>query len=507
MTELAYPSGLKGGSEHMGLWKFRECLRPAQVLGFRDIAVAGLALHSSEVRPGDLFFAIRGTRRNGAEFVDEAIARGAVAVVSQVALNVGCVDCPVLVVNDARQALADAAREFYGNPSASLQVLGITGTNGKTSVAHMLRGCLIESRKSVGVLGTLGYEYGGRQIPASNTTPDSLHIQGYLSEMVDRGCQACVLEVSSHALAQDRVRGVEFDVGVFLNLTQDHLDYHGTMPEYARAKARLFSSLGPQSRACINVDSEAAGIMMEALDPSVELITFGMRHDADVRAENLSCSIEGTRFELVMPRGRVDVYLRLPGEHNVMNALAAAAASLAAGVTELTVGDALNAEEKVPGRLERCEYRCGVRVFVDYAHTPDALHRVCGAMRALSPGRLLVVFGCGGDRDADKRPKMSEAVAQHADIGYLTSDNPRSEDPEAILDQMESGLTGKQFRYERVADRAEAIQRAIFEAKRGDTVLIAGKGHETCQILMDSVVPFDDGQVAEEALDAKAARG
>jgi len=484
----------------MELWKFRECLRPAQVLSFSDVVVEGLAIHSGEVRPGDLFFAIRGTRSNGAEFVGEAVARGAVAVVSQVALDV---DCPVLVVNDARRALADAACAFYGAPSSSLQVLGITGTNGKTSVAHLIRSCLVEDRKGVGVLGTLGYEYGGRRVPASNTTPDPIQIQGYLREMISRGCQACVLEVSSHALAQDRVRGVEFDVGVFLNLTQDHLDYHGTMPEYARAKARLFSSLGAGARACINVDSEAASVMREALDPSVELMTFGMRHDADVRAENLSCNLEGTRFELVMPRGRVSLYLHLPGEHNVMNALAAATSSLAAGVSELTVASALEAARPVTGRLELVGYRAGVRVFVDYAHTPDALERVCATMRSLSPGRLLVVFGCGGDRDAGKRPQMSAAVARHADVGFLTSDNPRSEDPEEIIDQMEEGLLGTPLQYERITDRAEAIQGAIFEARPGDTVLIAGKGHETCQILKDSAVPFDDGLVAREALESR----
>jgi len=481
----------------LGLWAFRECLRPVQVFGFRDLAVEGLAFHSAEVRPGDLFFAIRGTRRNGADHVEEAIARGAVGVVSQVPLNVGC---PVFVVHDARRSLADAACAFYGNPSGALSVVGVTGTNGKTSVVDLIRTCLRADRKSVGTLGTLGYEFAGRRIPATNTTPDPLRMQGYLREMVDRGCAAGVVEVSSHALAQDRVRGVEFDVGVFLNLTQDHLDYHGTMPEYAAAKSRLFSLLRPGAHACVCLDSPASGVMLGALDPSVERTTFGMSRDADLRVENLSCSLEGTRFELVMPRGRVDLWLRLPGEHNVMNALAAASASLALGVSELTIASALESARPVRGRLELVGYRSGVRGFVDYAHTPDALENVCSTLRALTPGRLVVVYGCGGDRDQSKRPLMSEAVARYADVAILTSDNPRSEDPDEILDQMEAGLAGKRLDYTRIADRAEAISSAVRGARARDTILVAGKGHETYQIFRDSVVPFDDRQVVREAL-------
>jgi UDP-N-acetylmuramoyl-L-alanyl-D-glutamate--2,6-diaminopimelate ligase len=497
MTELAYPTGLKGGPGHLGLWAFRECLRPVQVFGFRDVAIDGLAFHSAEVRPGDLFFAIRGTRSNGADYVEQAVARGAVAVVSQVPLGLSV---PTLVVQDARRALADAACRFYGNPSQALSMVGITGTNGKTSVTRLIGDCLRAHRKQVGILGTLGYEYAGRRIPATNTTPDPLRMQGYLREMVDRGCAACVMEVSSHALAQERTRGVAFDVGVFLNLTQDHLDYHHTMPEYAAAKARLFRDLQPGAHACIAIDSEAAPIMMEALDPGVHRHTFGLDPKADVHAENLSCSLEGTRFELVMPRGRVDLWLRLPGEHNVQNALAAASAALALGVSELTVASALEEARPVRGRLELVGYRAGIRAFVDYAHTPDALESVCSTLRALTPGRLLVVFGCGGDRDRGKRPLMSQAVARHADVAFLTSDNPRSEDPEAILDQMEAGLAGSSIGYARIVDRSEAIRSAVLEAKPRDTVLVAGKGHETYQIFRDSVVPFDDRLVVREAL-------
>ncbi len=499
MTELAYPSGLAQRSASLGLWTLREVLRPVRELEFRDVVVEGLACHSAEVTPGSLFFAVPGTTCDGADYAREAVGRGAAAIVSQAPLQV---PCPVLVVEDCRKALADAAGYFYGRPSRGLSVVGVTGTNGKTTVVNLIRACLEADRRSVGLLGTTGYEYAGRRIPATNTTPDPLRLQGYLREMVDRGCNACVMEVSSHALVQERVRGVDFDVGVFLNLSQDHLDYHGDMRRYAAAKAKLFAQLEAGATACLSADTRAADVMSHALDAGVRTRSFGLHADAELRAENLSCSLEGTRFELVMPRGRVDLWLRLPGKHNVQNALAAASAALALGVSELTVAWALEEARPVRGRLEMVGYRSGVRVFVDYAHTPDALEKVCATLRPLTEGRLIVVFGCGGDRDRGKRPLMARAVARWADVALLTSDNPRSEDPERILDEMEVGLADQSIVYGRVVDRAEAIACALHEAKRGDAVLIAGKGHETYQILRDSVVPFDDRQVARDILDA-----
>ncbi len=498
MTELAYPSGLSQRSAHLGLWTAREVLRPSQVVGFRDVVVEGLAFHSAEVRPGNLFFAVPGTQRDGADFVRQAVGRGAAAVVAEARVEV---PCPLLVVDDCRRALADMACYYYGRPSRALAVAGVTGTNGKTTVTHLLRDCLQADRRSVGLLGTIGYEYGGRRIPATNTTPDPVRLQGYLREMVDRGCHACVMEVSSHALVQQRVRGVDFDVGVFLNLSQDHLDFHGCMRDYAAAKASLFAGLGPGAQACIGLDSPAARTMIEAVDAGVRVRTFGLHADAELRAESLSCTVEGTRFELVMPRGRVDLLLRLPGAHNVQNALAAASAALALGVSELTVAQALEASKPVRGRLELVGYRGGVRVFVDYAHTPDALDQVCSALRPLTEGRLIVVFGCGGDRDRGKRPLMAQAVARWAHVAVVTSDNPRSEEPEAILAEVEAGLADSALDWVRVADRGEAIARAIRGARAGDIVLLAGKGHETYQILRDSVVPFDDRVVARQVLD------
>jgi UDP-N-acetylmuramyl-tripeptide synthetase len=321
--------------------------------------------------------------------------------------------------------------------------------------------------------------------------------------MADRQAAACVMEVSSHALTQDRVRGVEFRVGVFLNLTQDHLDYHTTLQRYAEAKAELFRSMYPGAVACLNADSEASTIMQEALGPGIRVRKFAVHGDAEVRAEDLQCTLEGTRFVLCMPKGRVELMLRLPGAHNVQNALAAASACLALSVSELTIASALEQAQPVAGRLERVGDCEDIRVFVDYGHTPDALEQVCSTLSSLTTGRLLVVFGCGGDRDPTKRPLMTTAVGRYADVAYMTSDNPRSEDPESIINDMEAGIGSDGCAFYRVVDRATAIQRAILLAEPDDTVLIAGKGHESYQILRDSVIPFEDRLAAKEALELR----
>jgi len=478
-------------------------LQPTEVQRFRHLELRALACRSDEVTPGSVFFAIKGTRQDGAAYATQALNRGAGAVVAERPLDL---PCPVLVVGNARRALASAAAMYYGHPSGRMPVVGITGTNGKTTVSHLVRACLEATGRQVGLIGTNGYQFGGRVVPMANTTPDPLRVHGYLREMADRQAGACVMEVSSHALTQDRVRGVEFRVGVFLNLTQDHLDYHHTLEEYAQAKAVLFRSMYPGSVACLNADSAASRVMQEALGPGVQVRKFGIDSDGcdvEVRAENLECTLEGTRFELCMPKGRVDLMLRLPGRHNVQNALAAASACLALSVSELTIASALEQVRPVDGRLERIGTSDDIRVFVDYAHTPDALEQVCSTLSQLTPGRLLVVFGCGGDRDPGKRPLMTKAVGGHADVAYMTSDNPRSENPEAILTDMQGGIGDAGCSFYQVVDRATAIHRAVLQAEPGDTVVVAGKGHESYQILKDSVVPFDDRMVAREALELR----
>lgn len=506
MTEVAYPSGLPSGQGFVRLREFRDCLQPREVLRWREASVDGLCFHSAEARAGNLFFAIKGNQSDGSLYAQQAVARGAIAVVAEAPLML---PVPVLVVANAREALADAARYYYRDPSRALSVIGVTGTNGKTTTAHLIRACLQADRRQVGLLGTIAYEFGGRRIPASNTTPDPVRLHGYLREMADRFASACVMEVSSHSLEQDRVRGVRFATALFTNLTQDHLDYHGTMANYCAAKARLFASLQAGAAAVINRDDAAAGAMAEELGRGVRVIWYGLSADADVRAENIRLGPDGTRFTMVMPNGRVELFLRLVGLHNVYNALGAAAAALSLGASELTVASALEDARGVPGRLEQVDAPTGlgsrIRTFVDYAHTPDALDKVCATLADLAEGRLHVVFGCGGDRDRSKRAPMAAAVARHADSAFLTSDNPRSEDPEAILDDMAPGLQGAEGEWFRVVDRAEAIRAAIAHAQPGDTVLIAGKGHETYQISKDSVVPFDDRIEAARALAAKEA--
>jgi len=506
MSELAYPSGLPSGQGLVRLRELRDCLQPREVLRWRDLAVDGLAFHSAEVRPGNLFFAIRGSKSDGAGYAQQAVARGAVAVVAEEALPV---TAPLLLVDNARTALADAARYYYRDPSRALSVVGITGTNGKTTTAHLIRSCLQADRRQVGLLGTIAYEFGGRRIPAANTTPDPVRIHGYLREMADRFASACVMEVSSHSLDQDRVRGVRFATAVFTNLTQDHLDYHHTMANYRAAKARLFAGLAAGSCAVLNRDDPSSVAMADELGSGVRTMWYGMSPDADIRAENVRLGPDGTRFTMVMPNGSVELFLRLVGMHNVQNALAAATAALSLGASELTVASALEDARPVPGRLELVEGPIGrgvrVRTFVDYAHTPDALEKVCGTLASLCEGKLHVVFGCGGDRDRQKRAPMAAAVARHAQHAYLTSDNPRSEDPEAILDEMVAGLEGTACGHVRIVDRSAAIRAAITAADSGDTVLIAGKGHETYQVFKDSVVPFDDRLEAARALAAKEA--
>lgn len=519
MTDLAFPSGLPSGQGFVRLRELRDCLQPRDVMHWRDLAVDGLAFHSAEVRSGNLFFAIRGAKNDGTVYVQQAVARGAVAVVAEEPLSL---PVPVLVVDNAREALADAARYYYRDPSRALSVVGITGTNGKTTTGHLIRACLQADRRQVGLIGTIAYEFGGRRIPAANTTPDPVRIHGYLREMADRFASACVMEVSSHSLDQDRVRGVQFAVGVFTNLSQDHLDYHGDMASYRAAKARLFKALKPGATAVLNRDDPASLAMADELDSGVRIIWYGTSPEAEIRAENIEPGPDGTRLRIVMPHGAVELFLPIVGQHNVENALAAAATALALGCSELTVASALEDARAVPGRLELVEPPVGalragrVRTFVDYAHTPDALDKVCATLRSVCEGRLHVVFGCGGDRDRQKRGPMARAVGRHADFAYMTSDNPRSEDPEAIIREMVEGLAAdgavanggnddRACEAFQVVDRAEAIRLAIQNAQPGDTVLIAGKGHETYQVFRDSVVPFDDRLEAGRALAAREA--
>jgi UDP-N-acetylmuramoyl-L-alanyl-D-glutamate--2,6-diaminopimelate ligase len=478
------------------------------VLGTLPSAVAGLAYDSRRVEPGQIFIAIPGFKQDGRRFAADALARGAAAVVAEGADPLPGASTGRIVVPSAREALARLADAFFGHPSGALTVVGITGTNGKTTTSYLVEALLRSRGQQTGLVGTIQYRVGDETVAAGQTTPEALELQGLLARMVERGVAAVAMEVSSHALALHRVDGIDFDVAVFTNLTQDHLDFHGTLEAYREAKARLFSLLArgrkPRRAAVVNADDPAAAAMIEAAGPAVRRITFGMGR-GDVRPRRYASGMEGIRLEAITPRGAVEVDSPLVGEHNVMNLLGAIGVGLALELDSAAIGPALSAVAAVPGRFERVEAGQPFLVVVDYAHTPDALERVLATARKLvaAGGRLGVVFGCGGDRDRAKRPLMGGIAARLTDRVWVTSDNPRSEDPLAIIREIVAGIpsaAGGLDRHVTIPDRRAAIRDALGWARAGDVVVIAGKGHETYQIVGSEVLPFDDRAEARAAL-------
>jgi len=478
-----------------------QVIQSVTVRGDRMQDVTDIAYDSRRVRPGGLFVALPGARRNGIEFVDDAIRRGAVAIVSEERLpRRGSVTH--IQVEDARRALAEIACAFYNQPSARLRMIGITGTNGKTTTAYMARAILRAAGHRPGMIGTVVYEMGDRCIPAGRTTPEATDVQAMLDQMLRNGCDSAVMEVSSHALDQKRVWGIDFDVGVFTNLTRDHLDYHGSLERYFAAKSLLFQGLGQMEKraaAVINLD-DAWGQQLANVGGGWSAgYTFGFHPAADIRAEDAEFDRDGAAFRLRTPWGTADARLRTLGRFNVQNALAAVGACGALGVPLADMVRALAGFTAAPGRLEPVPNARGIRLYVDYAHTDDALNNVLCMLREQCGGRLIVVFGCGGDRDRGKRPLMGAAAARWADLVILTSDNPRSEDPRQIIDEIAAGVPAGAS-YERIEDRETAIARAIEVARPGDIVLIAGKGHENYQEFDRTVLPFDDREVARRHL-------
>ncbi|HAV65279.1 MAG TPA: UDP-N-acetylmuramoyl-L-alanyl-D-glutamate--2,6-diaminopimelate ligase [Verrucomicrobiales bacterium] len=479
-----------------------------EVEGALDREVTGLAYDSRRVTAGTVFVALRGQRTDGHQFINDAIDRGAVAVICE-RNGFSSARATKIVVSDAREALARAATAFHGNPSAKLKVIGVTGTNGKTTVAFMVKALMDAAGIPTGLLGTIRYEIGDRVIPAARTTPEALEIQQMLSQMVRAGCQACVMEVSSHALDQKRTLGVEFDVAIFTNLTQDHLDYHGTMDGYFAAKMKLFTALQhgvKRGAAVINID-DAYGERLRLQTEVAVKLTYGLGEAAQLRATNLRLDRNQTSFQVAIAGQSVSCQLPLIGRYNIYNALAALGAGLMLNVEVPTLRRALRELSPVPGRLERITRDEEFSVFVDYAHTDDALAQVLETLREVTPGRLLLVFGCGGSRDTGKRAKMGAVAARLADETIITSDNPRREPPAAIAAEIEQGYRAiREDGYQVELDRQRAIDAIIERAGAGDTVLIAGKGHETYQEFEDTVVPFDDRIIAREALDALSVR-
>lgn len=487
----------------MLLAKLVQALAPLQQSGSLDREITGITYDSREVQPGSLFVAIPGFHVDGHNFLAAAAQSGAVAVIISRDVAVPS-ELSWLRVADTRKALSSLAQTFFDFPASRLRLVGITGTNGKTTTALLLHSVLTAAGFGVGLVGTVKVLIGQKEYPVKHTTPEAADLQSYLAEMVAIGSEYAVMEVSSHALFLERVAGLEFDVAVFTNLTQDHLDLHETMQAYLEAKSRLFSSLSPVGKpnkvAVLNADDSSLSFLAERT--KVPVITYGVVCDADFGAKNISFTRDGTSFDLRV-RGRPErrISIVTPGLFSVYNALAAIAVATNEGLSLSQVADTLAVTPSVPGRFQPVRAGQAFEIVVDYAHTPDGLENILVTARQFAAGRVIVVFGCGGDRDRRKRPLMGEVAGRLADLAIVTSDNPRSEDPEQINADILVGMPDRS-RVLVIPSRAEAIFAAVRMAVAGDVVVIAGKGHETYQIFCDRTIHFDDREVAKQALEA-----
>ena len=476
----------------------------------RTPAFTGVAYDSRRVTDSAVFVALKGLKADGLDFVPEAIRRGAALIVSESARPDG-LDVPWVVVRDGRLALALIGAEVHGHPSREIPVIGVTGTNGKTTTTYLLAAILDAAGRSAGVMGTVHYKIGQEAREAARTTPEASDVQALLRQMVDAGNRSCVMEVSSHALSLRRVDGVRFAAGAFTNLTRDHLDFHADMESYFAAKRRLFEMLGSDAPGIINADDPRAATLVGTC---ARPLTYGIQKPADVRPEGLVMDLAGVRFTATTPAGPVAIRSSLVGRPNVYNLLAAVATASALGIPREAIAEGLSSQTGVPGRFDVVSSPAdGVTVVVDYAHTDDALRNLIETARPLTAGRVITLFGCGGDRDRTKRPLMGMVAARLSDVVVITSDNPRSEDPLAIIDEIRRGIPAGEAASDRapdvtaIVDRAAAIEKAVAMARPGDVVLIAGKGHETTQTIGDVVTPFVDREVLSSALRSRRSEG
>jgi len=488
--------------------------------------VAGLSYDSRKVAPGEIFFATLGEKADGHDFIAEAVKRGAAGVVFSRPGDWPRVAAAIRV-RDVRRAMGLWAAHFYGRPSEGIRLVGVTGTNGKTTLTYLIESLLDAAALPAGVIGTINYRYGGRELPSHHTTPESPDLHALIKEMSRAGVTTVAMEVSSHALAQERVRGLEFDVGVFTNLSRDHLDYHRDMDDYFSAKSKLFTdylteSRKPRKAAVIYGDDARGAQLLERLRSSdFDLWSYGAGSERDVHPVDVKQDVAGLRGAIHAREQMIEIDSPLIGAANLQNILGAIGVGRALGIEAETIARGIHQLRSVPGRLEKVANNRGMTILVDYAHSPDALEKVLGAVRPLTQGRVICVFGCGGDRDRGKRPLMGELAARLSDIVVVTSDNPRTEDPLAILEQVEAGVrnagskklavptlrsrgAGVERGYVVASDRREAIGIAIGAASAGDVILIAGKGHEDYQILGANKIHFDDREVARQELDRRA---
>ena len=459
----------------------------------QDIEIKGISSDSKTSGKDYLFIAVSGTTFDGHRFANEAAEKGAVAVVLEkdTSLSDGVAK---IFVRDSRSAVPIVANNFFGRPVDKLTCVGITGTNGKTTISYLMDSIASAAGHKAGVIGTISYRIGERVIPATNTTPGPVELYSFMDEMVRNNSDYLVMEVSSHALDQNRVGGIDFSAAIFTNLTGDHLDYHKTFEGYFKAKARLFEGLNDRAYAVINIDDEW-GKKLRGISKG-RVVTYGTGLVADYLASDIGLSLDGTKFVINYPKGSVEINSKLIGMHNVYNMTAAAACGMSLGFSSAEVKRGLESLKFVPGRLEPVDCGQPFKIFVDYAHTDDALYNVLSALKPLIDNKVIVVFGCGGDRDRTKRPRMGKVASEMADLAIITSDNPRSEDPKAITDEIAAGISKKNYKV--ILDRMRAIEEAIAMAKEGDCVLIAGKGHEAYQILKNTTVAFDDREAAKK---------
>ena len=474
-----------------------------------DRVIADIVYDSRRAVPGSLFVALKGMKADGAAFASQATSRGAQLVVADTARPEGT-STPWIEVRDARLALARLADRFYEHPSQQFPVIGVTGTNGKTTTAYLLAAILDAAGRKAGMLGTVAYRVGGEDREASRTTPEAPDVQRLLSDMLKQGCRSAVMEVSSHALSLKRVDAMRFSAGVFTNLTRDHLDFHEDMEAYFAAKRRLFEMLPADAPGVINLDDPRGASLV---DVSTRPVTYAINSPADVTPGQLTFDLTGLSFEIRSPKGVIRIRTSLVGRPNVYNILAAAATALSLDLPIDAIERGVEELKGVPGRFEVVSLPTDeVTVVVDYAHTDDALRNLLETARPLAAARLITVFGCGGDRDRSKRPLMGMVAARLSDVVVITSDNPRSESPERIIEEIQRGIPAGSQGSDRtpavtpIVDRAQAIAKAVAMATRGDVVLIAGKGHEKYQQIGDRVLPFDDGEVARSALAARRQR-
>ena len=495
--------------------KLSELLKETAVKSIQgpvDRVIHMLRYDSRRVEANDVFFAWKGEKSDGHSYIAEVCDKGAAAVVLENPDFAAGHGSTFIAVANARRAMATMSASFFGRPDRSLKIVGVTGTNGKTTTAFILKHLLSEPKVPVGLIGTVRYEIGERILPASRTTPESLDLHELLSQMKNAGCRAAVMEVSSHALEQGRVEPIEYQVGIFTNLTQDHLDYHLTMENYFAAKTMLFTNLDrPENPgiAVINADDSHGIKLMQLLGNRIRVISYTVqgRAGATIAARNVTYRADATEGTLCIGEETFAFRLPLIGAYNMSNVLAAVGGALALGIAPNVIIERLHNTPQVPGRLERFVSQDGVTAVVDYAHTDDAVRKVLTVLRGITKGRLIAVLGCGGNRDAMKRPLMARAMVEAADYSIFTADNPRQENIEVILDHMEAGVMGlgSERKWERIADRRQAIAHALALAQPGDVVCVAGKGHETTQEIAGQFHPFDDRIVVQDFLQRRAA--